>query len=272
LKKLFILISVMFFVLSIGSIVHAASIGGAETQGKAKLAIGLDQEFVFNRDMALKKPIDPPALLSETTHDLKIDKLYRTMAKINYGLLENLDIYVKLGTADFKDRNKWLRTWPTPGLWDRGDREINGEIAFAYGFGTKGTYSLKHDWIIGCDIQYLKHKNHFRGENSWDDSANLLWGESVKGDSTFREWQVAPYIVKKIGDFVPYLGIKYSDLTEKYNMLSGADDEEIWKFKAHDNVGIFVGTDCKISEKWKLNLEGRFIDEKAMSFGATYRF
>ncbi len=58
-KKLFILISGIFFVLSIGSIVHAASIGGAKTQGKDKLAIGLDQEFVFDRDMELRK-IDPP--------------------------------------------------------------------------------------------------------------------------------------------------------------------------------------------------------------------
>jgi len=33
-----------------------------------------------------------------------------------------------------------------------------------------------------------------------------------------------------------------------------------------------VGTDFKITDTWKLNLEGRFVDETAMSLGATYKF
>jgi len=33
-----------------------------------------------------------------------------------------------------------------------------------------------------------------------------------------------------------------------------------------------LNLDKKIGEHWKLNLEGRFVDEMAMSVGATYRF
>jgi opacity protein-like surface antigen len=73
----------------------------------------------------------------------------------------------------------------------------------------------------------------------------------------------------KIGNFTPYLGAKYSDVRIK----SKVDEVDVkFKFKADDNVGAFVGISYKIMEKLKVNLEGRFIDETAMSFGLTYKF
>jgi len=36
--------------------------------------------------------------------------------------------------------------------------------------------------------------------------------------------------------------------------------------------GVFLGTDYKLNDSWSLNLEGRFVDETAMSFAAKYKF
>jgi outer membrane protein W len=260
-KKLILLSLVSLLCLPLAS--YAASIGGAETQGKGKFAIGLDQEFVFDRDMKFDKA-SWGELDSGETVKVEIDSMYRTMVKASYGVLDNLDVYVKLGTADFKMTDVWTETG------EEWHDTAKGKNAFAYGFGAKGTYELKDGWFVGADVQYLRHKNKYSG--SGYDALDPADTDSWHGKMTFQEWQVAPYIAKKIGNFVPYLGVKYSDLRIKEKSVDDDGDEDTIKWKADDNVGVFVGTDYKIADNWKLNLEGRFVDETAMSVGATYRF
>lgn len=270
-KRIILLSLVIFLCLPLA--VYAASIGGAETQGQGKFSIGLDQEFVFDRDMKFKS-IDPALGPGETLEmKTEIDKMYRTMVKTNYGVLDNLDVYIKLGIADFESKTNYTWRDTTTGDWEKGNMKLKGDNAFAYGFGAKGTYNLEDDLIIGCDIQYLRHKNDYKGTGSWEDSAGLSDEESFKGKITFQEWHVAPYIAKKLESFVPYFGVKYSDLRQegKIEQEDGDEDEKV-KYEADDNFGVFLGTDYKLGENWALNLEARFIDETAISFGGTYRF
>jgi len=237
----------------------------------------LDQEFVFDKDMKLKNGWWWELGSGDTGEKAKteIDSAYRTMVKASYGVLDNLDIYVKLGTADFKSTSKITTKYS--GGYDMDTIKIKGENAFAYGFGAKGTLNLKNDWIIGCDAQYLRHTNNYKALDTWtsyDASGNVTdpYSEDrFKGKVTFQEWHIAPYIAKKLGNFVPYLGVRYSDSRQNYKAIYEDGDSKM-KFKAADNVGVFVGTDFKIVDNWKLNLEGRFIDETAMSLGATYKF
>lgn len=261
--------------------VYAASIGGAETQGQGKFALGLDQEFVFDRDgKMLTTTIISGTVTENWPIKSEIDKMYRTMAKASYGLLDNLDVYVRLGTADPDYTEKVSGTWtdsagvpPQDKGTFTGTAKYKGDNALAYGFGMKGTYDLKNDWLVGCDVQYLRHKNDYKASGSaiiYDDNGTAI-GEDTdewKGEITFYEWHVAPYVAKKFGNFLPYLGVRYSDAR-----IKGKDEDgDTTKIKADDNFGVFLGTDYKIGENWRLNLEGRFVDETAMSVGATYRF
>lgn len=233
--------------------VYAASIGGIETQGKGKVAVGLEQELVFDRDLKFDKANWD--ITGITVGKAELDKLNRTMAKVSYGLLDNLDIYVKLGVADFKADVNYSDPWPGKGVYD-------GKNALAYGFGMKGVYDLENDWLIGADVQYLRHRH------DWSPKGYIS-GEGDK--ATIQEWHVATSVGYRMGDFLPYLGVKYSDLRAKA-VWGGMEAGQYEKYKAADNIGVFVGTDYKLGESWKLNLEARFIDETAMSFGATYRF
>lgn len=254
-KKLILSLGVAVF-LCLPMVVYAASIGGAETQGQGKFAIGLDQEFVFDRDLEFDKANwDLAAEGVSSIEKIEIDKLYRTMVKTSYGLTDNLDIYLKLGVADFKAKSDYTKSnRARTGIYD-------GKNAFAYGFGTKGTSKLG-DWLIGADLQYLRHQHDWTPKGDFEGEGN---------EATIQEWQVAPYVGYKIGNFVPYLGVKYSDLRAKA-VWGGADAGDWEKGKADDNVGVFVGTDYKIGKNFSLNIEGRFVDETAMSFGATYKF
>lgn len=278
-KKLLVLNLVL--VLCLPLVVYAASIGGAETQGKGKFAIGLDQEFVFDRDgKDVARVVSDGTLTQNWKIESEVDKMYRTMAKASYGLFDSLDVYVRLGVAKPDYAEKVGGTWTDSGGAPPADQgtftgvgKLKGDNAFAYGFGMKGTYDLKNDWLVGCDVQYLSHKNDYKTSGTltvYDSAGNMVMEEpgEWKGEITFYEWHVAPYVAKKLGNFVPYLGARYSD--------ARMSDKDEWgtktKIKADDNFGVFLGTDYKIGENWKLNLEGRFIDETAMSVGATYKF
>ena len=70
---------------------------------------------------------------------------------------------------------------------------------------------------------------------------------------------------------VPYAGIKYSD-------VSGEAEAQIigrkykLDFDNENNVGIFAGGDITINDSFTANIEGRFIDETALSLAGTLRF
>jgi len=271
-----IIFSALAVILCLPMAVYAAGIGGAETQGKDKFSISLDQEFIFDKDIKDISEDWTEGTLVVTGKDTpEVDSMNRTMVKASYGMLDNVDVYVKLGTADADFKMKGSGTWVDgvdTGTWN-GTVKMEGDNAFAYGFGAKGTYNLNDDWIIGCEAQYLRHKNDVEGTTTLNvyDNAGILIGSETsdpwKGEITIQEWQIAPYVAKRLGSFIPYLGVKYSDESGKYK-----DEDSEEKFEADDNFGMFLGTDYKMGENWKVNLEGRFIDETAMSFGATYKF
>jgi outer membrane protein W len=257
-KKL-IIVS-LAILLCLPAVAYAATIGGTETQGKGKLSIGLDQEFVFNRDMEFVKETGYSITPGSSLQDVEINDINRTMIKASYGVIDNLDIYVRLGIANLNEQDRWY----VNGNYDS-QQNLTGKCASAYGLGLKYTYPLGDKWLLGVDAQYLRHRNSYSGKWTIDDSP---W----QGHMTIQEWQIAPYVARRIGNFIPYLGVKYSDLRL---LDKGNDNSQTgWNttHKAEHNCGVFLGTDFKIGGHWKLNIEGRFIDETAMSIGAAYKF
>lgn len=266
-------------VLCLPLAVYAASIGGAETQGKGKFSVGIEQEFVSDRDIKKKTIVDADG--DPTEMNLEIDKMYRSMIKSSYGLLDNLDIYIKLGTADFESEIDMIWRDIVTGDYCLSKLRAKGDNAFAYGFGIKGKHEFESGWIIGGDFQYMGHKNDYEGTEPWTDynaGGNVINSGTAQheGKITFKAWHIAPYIAKKMGNFLPYLGVKYSDIETDVKGTftdSGQSPEDFKvKSKADDNFGIFVGTDYKIGENIALNIEGRFVDETAVSLGMTFKF
>lgn len=314
--KRFLLFSLMILIIPAFS--YAASIGGAETQGKGKFSIGMDEEIVFDRDFkditlndgraytgtitvipgsdGVPIGLDVTGAKGDTKNKTNIDNMSRPMIKLSYGVLDNLDLFVRLGEANFKQKIKGEQvdtgTFVDPGSDNSGTYSgvienkgtFTGKSALAWGLGAKGVMPLKNDWSLGMQAQYLTHRNSIKAKMTSKETgtatvtAGTNEGETTSYESaeeemnwnaktTVQEWQIAPYIAKKIGNFIPYFGVKYSDMRGQYK-----DEDSKIKFKADDNFGVFLGTDFKLGDKFSLNLEGRFIDETAMSVGATYRF
>lgn len=304
------------FLLCLPFVSYAASIGGAETQGKGKFSIGMDEELVFDRDFkdvtlndgraytgittiligGVPTDLNVTGALDNSKNKSNIDSMSRPMIKLSYGVLDNLDLFVRLGEANFKHKIKGEQvdtgTFDEPISGNSGTYSgvienrgtFTGKSAFVWGLGAKGVYPLKNDWSLGMQAQYLRHRNSIKckmtqketgtftvtagpdiGDTASYESAEEEMNWTAK--TTVQEWQIAPYIAKKMGNFIPYFGVKYSDLRGQYK----EEDMKI-KFKADDNFGVFLGTDYKIGKNFSLNIEGRFIDETAMSVGCTYKF
>jgi hypothetical protein len=256
-KKLILLCVAVFLCTPFS--VYAISIGDPKTNGQFKFGIGLDQEFLFDRDLD-HKSIKPPLAAGQVLVDNKITELSRTMITGSFGIFDFLDIYVKLGAVDYEFESDSF----TLGTFD-GDIHGESERGFAYGGGLKGAYTFKNGLLIGGDLQYVRQKQDARVTFTAPGGA----GVTDTGKVTLEEWHVAPFVGLKIGDFIPYAGVKYSDLKLK---ARGEIFIQESKLEADDHLGTFIGLTYGGIDKLKLYLEGRFIDETAFSFGLTYRF
>jgi hypothetical protein len=163
----------------------------------------------------------------------KVDESTQYLAKASYSVLDWLCFDFKLGSADIDYYT--TRNWG----FDHG---------LAWGVGSRAKYELGSGYNIVVGAQYF---------SATDMKSNTL------GDADWKEWQVSLAGTKQIGRSVPYVGVKYSDAK-----LTSGEPKEV----ADENVGVFVGTDVKITGQWSVNVEGRFVDETAVSFGVSYRF
>ncbi len=258
-KKL-ILLSLMV-VLGLPLAVHAESVGGPPTSG---LSVGWNQNITFNRDFKPSSIVLPVAIgTGPFLAASDVRRMYRSMLNISYGFFDFLAVYVKLGGADYKFRTDIEDQFGNP----EGDAKINTKWGFAYGGGLKGAYEFKEGavkgLVVGGDVQYLRHRQRFRANLT--DLAGVE--EAVRGKATFQEWQFGPFVGYKIMNFLPYVGVKYSDARLK---IKGSDVSV--KYKADDHFGTYVGLTYDIIPQLKLNLEGRFIDETALNFNVTFKF
>ena len=245
--------------------VQAVSVGSPQTAGQGKIAATVEWSYIFNRDLDFEKATRPAGHESDRPMNFRIVKGRNTAAKISYGIFKTMDAYVKLGAANYDFKGDVY-----VGDSKRVEEDLSSNNAFLYGGGFKLAYELKDGWIVGTDAQYLTSDCNldFRAVNIISKAVSI----AKYTDCRMQEWHVAPYVAKKIADFTPYLGVRYSDL--RMNQKK-PNDPKRWDnliFDAARNFGVFTGLDWNFGKNFKLNVEGRFVDETAISVSAAYRF
>ena len=252
--KRVILLSLMML-LALPFAAYAAPVGGPPVQG---LNINLGQDYIGERDF---KPT--PVSIGTLRPDCNIRHMYRTMLQVGYGLFDFLEVYVKLGGAGFKFRTDIEDQFGNP----VGDAVVHTKMGFAYGGGVKAAYEFKDGAVkgllVGADAQYLRHRQRYH-VMTMDD----VGPDSDSGHVTLQEWQIGPFVGYKIMNFLPYVGMKYSQVT-----LHFSGGGEFNKFKAENHIGGFVGLTYDIvPRKLMLNVEGRFIDETGINCNLIFKF
>ncbi len=243
---------------------QAASIGGPETQGQGKIALEAEWDGIFRRDLTFQSASRPPHHENDQPENFRINGGNHYAGKLTCGVFDFLDLYVKLGAADYRlAGDVFVNDVPavSENLW--------ASTALLYGGGAKLAYAIAESWIIGLDAQYLA------SDHTLDFTATSAAGAVTKatyGTALIQEWHTAPFIAWKIASFTPYVGGRYSDL--RLNQKD-PDDPKRWDhlhFRAANNIGVFAGADWNLGQHFKVNVEGRCLDETALSVGAAFRF
>ncbi|MCM8782523.1 MAG: hypothetical protein NC828_05690, partial [Candidatus Omnitrophica bacterium] len=72
---------------------------------------------------------------------------------------------------------------------------------------------------------------------------------------------------------IPYAGIKYSDINARLRLVTSEGGTfNPGEVESDHNVGIFAGCDILGTSSVLLNIEGRFIDETALTTGLAVLF
>ena len=88
-------------VLVTSLIAKAASVGSPSTQGQGKIAAAAEWSYIFRRDLSFQNATRPPNHENDKPENFRIDGGNNVLGKITYGIFDALDIYVKLGVADY---------------------------------------------------------------------------------------------------------------------------------------------------------------------------
>jgi len=244
---------------------RAASIGNPKTQGAGKVATAIDWDYVFNRDLHFIKAARPAGFDSYEPKNFRIDKGQNLTGEIIYGLLKGLDIYVKLGTAHYD-----LKGDVFIGDTKKVEEKLVSSNGFLYGGGFKAAYDLKNGWIFGCDTQYLTSSHELDFSATGIPSGRVTTAKYY--DCFIQEWHAAPYVAKKIKDVTLYAGGRYSDFRLSQRKPSDPRRWDDLIFDSDYNIGVFTGIVWSLRDSLRLSVEGRFVDETAMSVNVAYRF
>ena len=249
----------LLFVIS----VNAAPVGNIAKPAMLKSVIKLDKdaeaggivegEFDIGNDRKIK---DEDGDTEFRCYGGKIGAIFQNKF-ILYGLL---------GNATYKEA-----------FTDQGSNvKIESKEDLAWGFGATAILyemELKNSILrFGVDGRWRKTSLDI-DKITIDNTVYTIPSGSVTNMSLdYSEWQFAGAASLEWSKLVPYVGVKYSkiDATAKAT-VSGTNyaDSDI---KLKNSVGIFAGCDFLVMDSVSVNVEGRFVDEEAMTIGIAVRF
>lgn len=158
---------------------------------------------------------------------------------------------------------------------------VKMESKMDYGWGVGGTVILYEKELkgfnnsilrIGADGKY-RHSDFDINEVTIDGTTYGLPNPLISTiNLEVKDWQVAGEASLQYKRFIPYFGVKYTGFKADMSVTAFGtlyDDDTV---KPTRQVGIFVGTDFLAFDSVAINLEGRFIDEEAISASCAVKF
>ena len=163
---------------------------------------------------------------------------------LSYGIFDWLSFDGKIGLGDIKHKPD-----------DKDEINYNTSFAGAYGFRVR----VYQDEL--AKIRAIVGFQHI-SVHPEDKNAN-----GVKNECIMDDWQLSFLVSKDFKYLSPYLGFKVSrcDLIHKEDGRRGRKNSD-------DFVGAFLGGDIYLNDRLRFNIEGRFIDEAALSAALVHKF
>lgn len=178
-------------------------------------------------------------------------------AEPTFEVMEGLDAYLKLGMASIE--------FKSAGVTFDGDMDLGWGLGVKYtmpldGLGLPGMGIIEgmpfgEALEVGAGFEYIALSSDYRAFRH----AGIAF---PAGSLKIRGWRLSLFASEDMGMFVPYIGLRYSDMELKQAAVS---------FDAADNFGIFLGADIPMDFA-NINVEIGFLDETSFKVGASFAF
>lgn len=181
-----------------------------------------------------------------------------------FNIKDRVDVFTVLGSS--RTCADWRFT--TEDIAHRA--QVETLYDFIWGVGARGILYETCNATLGIGGRY----EQCQYDNLWltiDGAVQRVAGTFLH----WREWQVDLDFSYRIDLFVPYIGIKYSNVRTRigdFDTPISDDGLGINQFKNRTPVGVFIGCSLSSGKYFMLNIEGRLIDEEAVTISGDFRF
>ena len=277
-KIIIILIAVLLF----SPCAFAKTGGSIECVGKNKLAVSLSSEYIQEQKMRQDKirmwqTGDTITTESNTVIDeirLKIDRYY---FKLNYGIFDSLDIFLKAGTQ--REQLDFTTLTTDPNQWK--DRFISDYNPLLGGGLKAHLLPVGELFDVGFSAQYLYSKGKLKvieTEFSMGGSGGFYDIDNFEVEC--HSWDVSLYFYKRFKFITPYIGAKYQNSIYKINgdlvlyiaALTINQNFDYYKFNQDMGWILFGGIDFHINKRLDANIELSTFGSRSVSFGLAWKF
>lgn len=204
------------------------------------LSIGYEGGFVFNRDL------DDDTELESHSH----------AARLGYVLGNLAEVYAVAGVFDLENSGTVSGTKVV----------LDTDTAFIWGVGgTLPLVEFDNGARVGLTGKYRRAKPDLDKITVGGASASV-----TDSDFKYQDWVLALGAGYPTDFGTPYFGVKYSDVALSDLTVSGTTFDA--DSNSDEKIGVFVGLDFEATDSLFINVEGRFIDETALSVNAGFKF
>ncbi len=250
--------------------------------GNLRFSAGSEGNLVYNKAIDVSSTRSS-AGISMTKFEVDYSEVY---GKLALGLTDYVNVYTKLGAVTVPEARMRFA--------DGADLKIETDTSFKWAVGGTATYTVKEgDAISNLSGNSPIVNGFFAGLNNefnmWgvDVSKITINGNTNPTDLTGQvsvwEYQLTGYIGHRFAfDQIktvikPYVGMVWDyfhtdsdgDISYRINAVRYSINYDL---HSNDQLGIVVGSDVAILDHVILNVEGRFVDETAISFGGSVKF
>ena len=198
--------------------------------------------------------------------DVDTYKQWNNSGSLTINAINRLDLYAILGGSNTK--TNWRFENPTNQGITRIELETDTDLLWAV-----GARAILCEWFnttLGAGGRYSSCMNHPHSFKS-----NGITTAQMGAEIEFKEWQINMDVSYRIDVFIPYIGAKYlsakSDLTG-FTVPISASLTGNNSFENGSPVGVYLGCTLSSGHYFMFNIEGRLIDEDAITVSGEFRF
>jgi hypothetical protein len=240
--------------------------------------LGFRGDYVFNRELRYAQGY---ANIADFQKDVCDYRISTNAGQVTLNLWRRVELYGWVGAAqvEFEEQVR-LDGSTAGGITDWLNIQGRTKEAVAFGVGARAVLWKTARTAVGFDGQYARSHGKFQCVNINGVPVQQTTGVNLdpsRFSVTNKEWQLSLGISHRICWFIPYIAMKYSNFRGQFRSFSWTDPNvgtvnASSGLRSKNGFGFAAGVSLVDSTRMHATIEGRFVDERALTVAADFRF